>query len=163
MASAPRFLGLARTTLDSKNRITIPAKFRSKLPAGSDGKFVLLVMPGAGFRHLELFDQVNGEQRVERLTVGNGLPGVDERQREVMLAHVEEVELDAQGRLLLPAEHIQFAKLKGEVVVSGAGSHIKVYDAQEAAGFAPVSVADLDPAKVAAIFDKANSRPAQQQ
>lgn len=160
MAGTPKYFGLASTSIDAKNRITIPAKFRSKLPAGSDGKTLLYVIVGADFRHLDVFDQESGERRIEELTGRGGLPGQDQRRRQQLLALVEQVEIDRQGRVLLPKSHVAYAKLEGEVVVSGAGDHLQIYDPGEAEEVAaPVSIDKLDPASVADIYN--NTLPEQ--
>lgn len=154
MAGLPRYFGLATTSMDSKNRITIPAKFRSKLPATSDGKTLLYVMIGADFRHLDIFDSESGARRIEALTGQDGLPGEDQRKRQQFLAMVEQVEVDKQGRILLPKSHVGYAMLKSEVVVSGAGDHMQVYDeAQAGEVSAPVNIEKLDPSAVSAIYN----------
>lgn len=154
MAGLPKYFGLATTSMDSKNRITIPAKFRSKLPATSDGKTLLYVMIGADFRHLDIFDQESGEKRIEALSGDAGLPGETQRKRQQFLAMVEQVELDKQGRVLLPKNHVAYAKLQSEVVVSGAGDHMQVYDPAEAEEeTAPVAIEKLEPSAVSAIYN----------
>lgn len=154
MAIAARYFGFATSSVDNKNRVTIPAKFRSKLPAAADGKTLVYVMIGPGFAHLQVFDQVNGERRIEELSGGEGLPSEEQRRRQQLLQYVEQVELDKQGRVLLPKELVQYAHVQGEVVVSGAGDHINIFDPREAeAGKAPVSAEKLDPQTVAAIYD----------
>lgn len=154
MASLPRYFGLASTSMDAKNRITLPAKFRSKLPVTSDGKTILYVMVGADFRHLDIFDFESGLARIEALTGQTGLPGEAQRQRQQFLAMVEQVELDGQGRLLLPKSHVAYANLKSEIVVSGAGDHMQLYDPSEAAaGNALVSIEKLDPSAVSSLYN----------
>ena len=154
MAGAPRFFGLATTSMDSKNRITIPAKFRARLPVTTDGKTLLYVMLGADFRHLDIFDQESGEKRIEALTGETGLPGNVQRQRQQFLAMVEQVEVDKQGRVLLPKSHCAYANLSSEVVVSGAGDHMQVYDPTEARkANVPVEIETLDPGAVSGIYN----------
>ncbi|MBX3458784.1 MAG: hypothetical protein KF696_02325 [Planctomycetes bacterium] len=154
MASAPRYFGLASTTVDSKNRITIPAKFRSRLPVSSDGKTFVYVTIGPDFRHLALFDQISGEQRIEDLTGKAGLPGEGQRRQQQLLGWFEQAEVDKAGRILLPKGHLEYARLKSEVVVSGAGDHLQIFDPQEAGeGNAPVSAEKLDPLAVARIYN----------
>jgi MraZ protein len=140
--------------MDAKNRITLPAKFRSKLPVANDGRTLLYVMVGADFRHLDIFDQEGGQARIEALTGETGLPTEKQRQRQQFLAMVEQVEMDRQGRLLLPKSHVSYANLKSEVMISGAGDHMQVYDSAEAeAGNAPVSIEQLNPSAVSALYN----------
>lgn len=154
MAESPRYFGFATSSVDAKNRITIPAKFRSKLPVGHEGRTFVYVMMGPDFRHLAVYDLASGQRRIDELTGDTGIPGEVQRKRQQYLALVEEVEVDKQGRVLLPKEHVEYARLKGEVVVSGAGDHIEVYDPEEGRHVsAPVSIEKLDPQHVSAIFD----------
>jgi DNA-binding transcriptional regulator/RsmH inhibitor MraZ len=56
--------------------------------------------------------------------------------------------------VLLPKDHVAYARLKGEVVVSGAGDHLQIYDPGEAEEVAaPVSIDKLDPDAVADIYN----------
>ena len=156
MGDAPRYFGLAQTSIDQKNRITVPAKFRNRLPAGEDGKTILYVMIGQDFRHLELFDSRSGKRRVDELTGGAGLPDEDQRRGQGLLGFVEEVELDRAGRIRIPKAHAEYARLTDEVVVSGAGDHMRLYDPAEATDESiPVNLEKLDPQSVARIYNSA--------
>lgn len=159
MAKPQRYFGSATSSMDAKNRITIPAKFRSKFPAGADGKVLVYVMPGPDFRHLAVFDMDAGERRIEELTGGEGLPGEQQRHRQNLLSLVEQVELDSQGRVLLPKQHVDYARLKGEAVVTGAGDHLQICDAGAVSNEqVPVSLDKMDPAQIAEIFNGAMSK-----
>lgn len=154
MAGLPKYFGLATTSIDAKNRITIPAKFRKKLPTQSDGKAVLYVMYGADFRCLDIFDSESGALRMAELSGESGLPSALQRERKRMMARVEEVELDKQGRVLLPKDHVEWAGLKGEVLVAGCGDHLEVYVSGAAAAVgAPVPNEDLDPTAIAGLYN----------
>ncbi|MBX3473621.1 MAG: hypothetical protein KF754_04500 [Planctomycetes bacterium] len=161
MARPQRYFGSATSSMDAKNRINIPAKFRSRFPAATDGKVLLYVMPGPDFRHLEVFDLEGGERRIEELTGGEGLPDAQQRHRQYLLSLVEQVELDAQGRILLPKVHVEYAKLKGEVIVSGAGDHLQICDPDEARNEnVPVHLERMDPSQIAEIFNGARPKQA---
>ncbi len=156
MQVPPRYFGQAETTIDAKNRITLPAKFRGKLPASPDGPILLYVVPGAEFRHLDLFDSESGMTRINALTGGSGLPGAGQRSRQSLLKNLEEVECDRQGRILLPRKHVEWARLSGTVIVAGAGDHMQVYTAEQArAADALADLDELDPAKIGKLYDDA--------
>ncbi len=161
MARPQRYFGSAVSSMDAKNRINIPAKFRSRFPASADGKVLVYVMPGPDFRHLEVFDHEGGERRVEELTGNAGLPDAQQRSRQNLLSLVEQVEMDAQGRILLPKQHVEYAKLRGEVIVSGAGDHLQICDPDEArTERVPVNLDKMDPAQIAEIFNGAMPKQA---
>lgn len=161
MAKPQRYFGSAVSSMDAKNRITIPAKFRTKFPANADAKVLVYVMPGPDFRHLEVFDTEGGERRIEELSGGSGLPGPHQRQSQALLSLVEQIEVDAQGRILLPKQHVDYAKLKGDVIVSGAGDHLQICDPDEArTEKVPVNLDKMDPAQIAEIFNGAMPKQA---
>jgi MraZ protein len=155
MAGQPRYFGLASSAIDAKNRITIPAKFRNRMPADAEGRVTVYVSIGPDFRHLAIFDEVNGNKRIEALSGDDeDLPNDIKRKRQQMLAYMEPVEMDKQGRILLPKSHAAYARLEGEVIIAGAGNHLQVYVEPEAQTAAiPVSIENLDPQAVARIFD----------
>lgn len=161
MARPQRYFGSATSSMDAKNRINIPAKFRSRFPASADGKVFVYVMPGPDFRHLEVFDIEGGERRIEELTGGEGLPDAQQRSRQYLLSLVEQVEMDGQGRILLPRQHVDYAKLSGDVIVSGAGDHLQICDPDTArTEQVPVNLEKMDPAQIAEIFNGARPKQA---
>lgn len=118
----PFFYGHSRNTLDKKNRIVIPAKWRQE---ALDELFViphprhecLLLMPAEEFR-------AAGERvRASSLTA---------QQINVFLRHfysfAERCVPDKHGRLLLPDQQCRAAQLNGEVVLVGAERHIEIWD-----------------------------------
>lgn len=156
MIGRSRYIGEAATIIDAKNRITLPAKFRSKLPPSPDGSAVLLVAPGPDFRSLEIFDQENGERRMEELAGDSGLPDAEQRKRQELLSRFEYCECDKQGRVLLPASHVSWARLKGEVKVSGRGGHMLIFSPEEAkASGRLMELESLDPAAVGRLYEEA--------
>ncbi|MBE7492863.1 MAG: hypothetical protein HS108_14065 [Planctomycetes bacterium] len=161
MAKPQRYFGSAVSSLDAKNRINVPAKFRSRFPVSQDNKVFVYVMPGPDFRHLEVFDSEQGERRVDELTGGHGLPDAQQRSRQSLLGLVEQVELDGQGRILLPKHLVDYARLKGEVIVSGAGDHLQICDPDEArTQSVPVHPDQLDPTQIAEIYNGAMPKQA---
>ncbi len=156
MPVSPRYFGQSETTIDAKNRITLPAKFRGKLPASPDGPILLFVVPGAEFRHLDLFDMDSGIERINALTGATGLPDAGQRSRQSLLKTLEQVECDRQGRILLPRKHVEWARLNGTVIVAGAGDHMQIYTAAEAkVADALADLDELDPAKIGKLYDTA--------
>lgn len=158
MGVPPRYIGLASTTIDAKHRVTLPAKFRSRLPASMDGNTVLYVMPAADFRALEVFDSESGARRVEEMNGDSGLQNAHGRSLKRLLALMEQVEMDRQGRILLPKSHVAYAMLKKDVVVAGAGDHLEIYDPDQARDNAAfIDIETLDPAAVSRLYDDARA------
>jgi MraZ protein len=114
-------LGEHEHSLDDKNRVTLPAKFRQ---AFADGVFVargidpcLLVFPPEGWHRL-----VEGQME--------GLNPFSREARQMsryLFAGAIETELDKQGRVMLPAALVEHARLAKEIVVAGVRDHLELW------------------------------------
>jgi MraZ protein len=115
-------LGEFEHSIDEKNRLTLPAKFRS---AFADGAVVTQGLDGCL--------SVYAAEDWERLVSGR-LATLDPLSREGRLLHrfffaaASEAELDKQGRVLIPTPLAQRAGLGREVVVAGVGDHLEIWD-----------------------------------
>lgn len=115
------FMSEYNHTIDAKGRLIIPSKFREVLgeefviSKGMDG--CLFVYANADW---DAFEQ--------KLTA---LPMTNKEARKFtrfFLAGAAQVELDKQGRILLPATLREFAGLDKDVVLVGVGSRIEIWD-----------------------------------
>jgi MraZ protein len=115
-------LGEYDHTLDEKNRLTLPAKFRQAL---GGGVVVTRGMDGCLF----VFTRGDWDD-----FVGARLEGLNPFSREArqmsrfMFAGATETELDKQGRIMLPPPLIEHARLGREVVVAGVRDHVEIWD-----------------------------------
>lgn len=117
------FLGRYQHSLDTKGRLTIPARFREALGEGAyvvqgfDGN--LMVLPPAVFQVLY--------RRVNRLSITDPKARL---LRRLILSAAAEVELDRAGRILIPSYLREAAELDGEVVLVGVGDYFEIWAAQ---------------------------------
>jgi MraZ protein len=115
-------LGEHEHTLDEKNRLTLPAKFRQEF---KDGVVVTRGMDGC------LYAYTRGDW--ERL-VEERLRSLDTLNREARLMQrfffsgAVEAELDKQGRVMMPSALTESAGLQREVVVAGVYDHLEIWD-----------------------------------
>ncbi|MDI7275512.1 MAG: division/cell wall cluster transcriptional repressor MraZ [Anaerolineae bacterium] len=124
------FLGRYVHTIDDKGRLTLPAKFR---PGLEEGVVVTLGLDGCLF----LFPRSTWgvlAARIEALPITN--PDARAFVR-LMSSNADDMELDRQGRILIPAFLRDHAKLDTEVMVAGVISKIELwnpaqYQAQQA-------------------------------
>jgi len=117
-------LGEYHHNLDIKGRMAIPAKFRDALHAGA------IITRGID-NCLFLFTKQEWEKLAEKLI---SLPLAQANSRafvRLMLAGAMDVEVDAQGRVLVPDYLRKYAGLGKEVVVAGLYNRIEVWDADE--------------------------------
>ncbi|OGG39194.1 cell division/cell wall cluster transcriptional repressor MraZ [Candidatus Jorgensenbacteria bacterium GWA1_49_17] len=116
-------LGEHKHNLDTKGRLAIPAKFRGDLSAGA------IITRGLD-RSLFIFGTGEWENLVKKLT---SLPLAQANSRafvRLMLAGASDVELDAQGRVLIPDYLREYAGLKKQAVIAGLYNRIEVWDAE---------------------------------
>ena len=115
-------LGEHEHTIDDKNRLTLPARFREELGAG------VVVTRG-----LDECLNVFARKEWERL-VGRQLDALDPFSREARemeryyYSGAVEAEIDRQGRVMIPAPLSTYAKLGREVVVAGVRNRLEVWD-----------------------------------
>jgi len=116
------FLGEYSHTLDDRGRITLPRKIRQELDTYE-------VVVSQGFDQCIFgYDKKQWEDEAgKQLTVSV----TDEKARKLrryMFAAAEKVEVDKLGRIVLPAHLKEYGKIKGEVMVIGAGDHFEIWD-----------------------------------
>ena len=115
-------LGEHEHTIDDKNRLTLPARFREELGAG------VVVTRGLD-ECLNVFAREEWEHVVSRQL--DALDPFSREAREMERYYYSgavEVEVDRQGRVMIPAPLSTYAKLGREVVVAGVRNRLEVWD-----------------------------------
>ena len=116
------FRGHYDHSLDAKNRLSIPAKFRAAFSGG-------LVLARESEPCIAVWTPETHEAIIERALAGRNplSPEFREIQR-FFQGNSFEVELDSAGRVTLPGRLLARAGIEKEVVVIGAGDHLEVWD-----------------------------------
>src|SRR3989344_7344428 len=115
------FLGEYNHNLDVKGRMAIPAKFRAKLNAGA--------IITKGLEHcLFIFDLKDWETLAQKWIAWPIAQANARAFSRLMLAGAMDVELDGQGRILIPDYLRKYADLKKQVVVAGLYNRIEIWD-----------------------------------
>ena len=115
-------LGEYEHTLDDKNRLTLPARFRQ---AFVEGIVVTRGMDGCLFAYTrDAWEGMVGS----RLATLNTLSKEGRRMQRFFFSGATETELDKQGRVGLPAALLEHAKLGRDVVVAGVHDHLEIWD-----------------------------------
>ena len=129
------FMGEYNHTIDAKGRLIIPAKFREAL---GDEFVVTKGMDGCLF----VFDNSEWQVFAEKL---RSLPMIDKEVRQFtrfFLAGAASVEVDKQGRILLPSVLRDFAGITKDTVLIGVGSRIEIWSKDRWEG--TVTYQDMD-------------------
>ena len=114
-------LGEFKHNLDIKGRMAVPSKFRSKL---SNGAIITRGLDNCLF----IFANSEWEELAKKLVA---LPLAQANSRaftRLMLAGAMDVEIDTQGRILIPDYLRKYAGLDKKVVVAGLYNRIEVWD-----------------------------------
>lgn len=115
------FIGEYKHNLDDKGRLAIPTKFRADLSKGA------VVTRGLD-TSLFLFPKEEWDKLAEKLA---GLPLGQSNSRafaRLMLAGAMDLELDKQGRIVLPEYLRTYAELKKSVVIAGLFNRLELWD-----------------------------------
>jgi MraZ protein len=118
------FIGEYAHNLDEKGRLAIPVKFRRDLSKGA------VVTRGLD-NCLFLYTKTEWEKLAEKLAI---LPISQSNSRafsRLMLAGAMEVEIDKQGRVVLPEYLREFASLKKNVVLAGLYNRAEIWDEEK--------------------------------
>lgn len=119
------FRGVSQLNLDSKGRIAIPAKYREELRARCEGRLVVTVDADGCLLIYPLPEWERIEEELYRLP---GLNRQARRLQRLLIGHAEEQEMDAQGRILIPAPHREYAQLGKRGVLIGQGRKFELWD-----------------------------------
>lgn len=120
------FRGISTINLDAKGRMAMPSRHRESLAALCGGRLVATI--GIFNRCLLLYPLTEWEQ-IERDI--QALPSFDpraERIKHLLIGHAGDLELDGSGRLLLPRELREFARLEKHVCLVGQGRKMEIWD-----------------------------------
>lgn len=120
--------GYHERSIDKKNRLQIPANFRQRFDPKEDGAgFYLTVSPAP--RVLTLFAETLFESLATRVAANiDRMEGEQARKAELrFFALPVPVELDAEGRILIPEHLKNHAKLGTDVVLVGVRDRIDIY------------------------------------
>ena len=123
------FMGEYNHTIDAKGRLIVPSKFREAL---GDTFVVTKGLDGCLF----VYDNEEWQAFEEKL---KSLPITNKEARQFarfFLAGAAEVEVDKQGRILVPNILREFAQISKDVVLIGVASRIEIWSKERFEGIA---------------------------
>jgi len=121
------FVGKYRHKLNSRGQVAVPVKLRLGLPVDEEGNRSLYLMkldetPIYALTSV-LLDELSNK-------MGEGLKA-DRRRRHEFYSRIEVVDIDPQGRVVIPQWMREAAGVDKEVVFVGAGSRIEIWPAEK--------------------------------
>jgi len=118
------FRGTFDHTLDAKNRLTVPARYRAALAEGVVLAMPVDLKPCVGIWRPEQYETYTRRALAE-------LPPLSSRLTELerfFYGSSQDAELDAAGRIMVPGFLGEYASLTKDVVVVGVGDRMELWD-----------------------------------
>lgn len=131
--------GVYQHTLDAKGRIFIPARLREEL---GDTFHITLSLE----KCLSAYSQEDWEDMMSKI---RSMSKIKQMKMRPIFAHAAKVELDAQGRILIPQALRDQVGLKKNVAVVGAGASVEFWDADT---WAEVDSVETTPENIMEVF-----------
>lgn len=119
------FRGINNIALDAKGRMALPARYRERLLESCGGRLVVTVDRD----HCLLVYPLPEWEIIESKLIE--LPSLNKQARllqRLLIGHATELEMDGQGRILLPAMLRDFAGLTKKAVLIGQGKKLEIWD-----------------------------------
>ena len=119
------FRGVTTLNLDAKGRIAIPTRYRERLQSCCASQLVITADP----EHcLMLYPEPEWVEIERKLS---SLPSFNLKTRaykRLYIGHAQDVEMDGQGRILLPGELRKFANMDKRVALVGQVNKFELWD-----------------------------------
>jgi len=119
------FRGITAVNLDAKGRMAIPMRYRDCLVEDSDSQLVVTIDTEEAC--LLLYPLPEWEVIENKL---QGLPSFNKAARRIqrlLLGHATELEMDANGRVLLPQLLREYAQVDKKLILVGQGKRFELW------------------------------------
>lgn len=125
------FTGTYEHAIDAKHRLAIPSDIRRELQRGlgaGEGDTVVLYCVLGGADVLCLYTEPGYQRLADELRQSGADPADLLEYEEIFYANSKRIEMDSAGRVRLPDHLLKQTGLSGEIVLAGAGDHLKIRD-----------------------------------
>ncbi len=119
------FRGVNKLTVDTKGRFAMPTRYRERLVESCASQLVVTIDPDRCLLIYPFPEWQEIERKLMRLPSFNKAA---RRLQRLLVGHATEVEMDAHGRVLLPAPLRDFAGLERQAVLIGQGAKFELWD-----------------------------------
>ena len=117
------FLGQFTHTIDSKNRLTVPVRYRAALASGA---YIV-----QGFEQNLLVYTTDSFTRLAKKASSHSTTNPEARAMlRVVFGGASEVQLDSSGRILIPAFLREYASFDTEVTIVGSGEYFEIWNSE---------------------------------
>lgn len=120
------FAGTYENKVDKKGRVSLPAPFRAQLPEG--GERLVYVYRSPNLPALEACDPAFMERLAESMEQFDMFSDEEAEMGAVILADARPLSLDSEGRIMIPAEYMEFANISASVAFAGYGRRFHLWE-----------------------------------
>ena len=120
------FRGCSQLSMDAKGRLAIPTRYRNILEEMCAGKLVVTI--DIKERCLLLYRLSDWEVIESKLDQLPSFNAASRRLQRLLIGYACDLELDGQGRFLLPSLLRDYAKLDKQIMLIGQGKNFEIWD-----------------------------------
>ncbi|PID33662.1 MAG: cell division/cell wall cluster transcriptional repressor MraZ [Thiotrichales bacterium] len=120
------FRGISNLNLDAKGRVAIPTKYRDEIASDFNGQMILTV--DYGVQCLVMYPMSKWVETEQNIL---SLPNLSDAVREIkrlVIGHASDVEMDGQGRIMVPPPLREYAGMEKKLVMIGLGDRFELWD-----------------------------------
>ncbi|MCB0280205.1 MAG: division/cell wall cluster transcriptional repressor MraZ [Calditrichaeota bacterium] len=135
------FIGQFEYSLDDKNRVNIPAKFRKMLDVASESSLILTL---GVEKCISVYPASHWQDEIKRLNNLDLTISENRRYMRALAANAFDSAIDKQGRIIIPNHLKDYAKLKKDVLIVGMFEKIEIWDKIEYDSVMGGTLSDLE-------------------
>lgn len=117
------FRGISAVNIDPKGRIAIPTRYRPRLQASQIVLTIDTEQPCLLLYPFPVWEEI--ERKITSLP---SFQSETRRIQRLLIGHATELELDSQGRILLPPLLRDYALLDKRIIILGQGNKLEIWD-----------------------------------
>ena len=120
------FIGEFEYRVDDKGRVPVPPRFRTE-ELKKDG---MVLCPGME-KCITLYPASEWKKIADSLTTGPLLPSKLRKLNRAIFATAFSIEMDGQGRIIVPTHLRQHAGITDEVVITGENTYVEIWSKEQ--------------------------------
>ncbi len=137
------FLGSHAINMDAKGRFAVPTRIREELAEICDGRLVITAHNEE--RCLLVYPESEWQALLPKIQALPNINKAASRLQRLLIGYANPTEMDANGRLLLPATLREFAGLDKKLMLVGQGKRLELWSEERWFEWLEASAKDNEP------------------